>query len=243
MTNPALLNNVDHHDLRVVTRHAAAFGDNVNQVLIFPTEYPEIQREYPILLCRDANGAFQSVALLGLDKDENLFLDEHGWHARYVPALQERGPFLIGLQRQEGEGDNRREPMINIDLDHPRISRNGEGEPVFLPHGGNSPYLERIAGVLRVIHHGVGVSKAMFAAFDEMGLIEPMAVQIKLSDTEQYNLADYYGIAADKLAALDGARLEQLNKAGFLPAAFFIISSLSNVNRLIDIKNRRRAIG
>ena len=244
MSKVVLLNNVDHHDLKVVTRRSAEFGDNVNQVLIFPTEFGEIQREYPIFLRKDASGEFQSVALLGLDKDENLFLDENGWRARYIPAVQERGPFSIGLQRQERDGESRSEPMILVDLDHPRVRRGGEvGEAVFLRHGGNSPYLERVAGVLQAIHQGVEISKPMFAAFDEAGLIEPVAVEIALSDREKHTLPNYHTISDERLLGLDGARLEQLNKAGFLRAAFYILASLGNVSRLIDLKNRKRAIG
>jgi SapC len=240
MTHTTLLNNIEHGDLRVVTRHSAAFGDNVNQVLIFPTEFEEIQREYPIFLRVDSNAEYQAVALLGLDKGENLFLDEHGWHARYIPAVQVRGPFLIGFQEQDVDGAPRREPMIHVDLDHPRVSRS-EGEPAFLPQGGNSPYLERIARVLRIIHQGVELSKPMFAAFAELDLIEPVAVEIKLNDRERFNLPNFHTIGADRLARLDGASLERLNRAGFLRLAFLILASLGNVNRLIDIKNRKRA--
>ena len=51
-----LLNNVDHHDLRVITRGSAALGDGVNQVMVFPTEFEAIAREFPILLRPDAEG-------------------------------------------------------------------------------------------------------------------------------------------------------------------------------------------
>ena len=43
--------------------------------------------------------------------------------------------------------------------------------------------------------------------------------------------------------AANGAELERLNKAGFLRLAFLIISSLGNVSRLIELKNRKRAAG
>src|SRR4030095_12157074 len=65
MTNRVFLNNVEHRDLRVVTRHSVDFGDGINQVLVFPTEFEELQREYPILFRRAADGDFQAVALLG----------------------------------------------------------------------------------------------------------------------------------------------------------------------------------
>ncbi|WP_129790636.1 SapC family protein [Sphingosinicella sp. CPCC 101087] len=239
MTNAVLLNNIDHADLRVVTRHAPEFGDSVNQVLVFPTEYEEVQREYPILFRRDSSGDFQSVALLGLEKDENLFLDAEGWKARYVPAVQRRGPFMIGFQAREEGGEIRREPMIHVDLDHPRISRI-EGEPVFRPQGGNSPYLEHVSTVLRVIHQGLEVSGPMFAAFGALDLIRPVAVEIQLDDAEQYVVPDVHTIDEARLAALDGAALERLHSGGFLRAAFLAAASLGNVSRLIELKNRRR---
>ncbi len=240
MTNTALLNNIQHKDLKVIARHSAAFGDNVNQVAIVPTEFEAIQREYPILLSKAANGEYQAVALLGLDHDENLFLDQQGWQARYVPAMQVRGPFQIGFQQQLAGGELRREPMIHVDLDHPRVSRI-EGEPLFMPQGGNSPYLEHIVRVLRLMHQGMAISGAMYAAYTELGLIEPLAVKIDLNDREQYQLSDYYTIAEQRLGELSGASLERLHKAGFLRAAYFVVSSLQNVNRLIELKNRRRA--
>ena len=239
MTNKVLLNNVDHADLRVIVHHAAEFGDSVNQVLVFPTEFDDIQRDYPIFFRRDPNGALQSIALLGLDRDENLFLDERGWQGRYVPAVLQRGPFLIGLQEREADGEARREPMVHIDLDHPRVSRS-EGLSLFLPHGGNAPYLDHVAGVLRAIYAGIEATAPMFAAFEEAGLIEPVSLEIEIDEARKYVLPDLFTIGRAALAALDGARLEQLNRAGFLGVAFLVASSMSNVSRLIELKNAKR---
>lgn len=239
MTNKVLLNNVDHADLRVIVRPAAEFGDSVNQVLVFPTEFEDIQREYPIFFRRDPGGALQSIALLGLDRDENLFLDEQGWQGRYVPAVLQRGPFLIGLQERQAEGEARREPMVHIDLDHPRISKS-EGLPLFLPQGGNAPYLEHVTGVLRAIYAGIEATAPMFGAFEEAGLIEPLSLEIEVDETRKYVLPDLFTISRAALGALDGARLEQLNRTGFLRMAFLVASSMSNVSRLIELKNARR---
>lgn len=240
MTNKVLLNNVDHADLKLTIRHGAQFGDSVNQMLVFPTEFEELQREFPIFFRKDANGEFQAVALLGLDKDENLFLDESGWRSRYVPAIQQRGPFSIAMHERRIGGEMRTEPMIHVDLDDPRVSWT-EGEPVFLPQGGNSPYLDHVTRVLQAIHTGLEVNRPMFAAFEEVDLIEPVRLELKLSETEQYLIPDRYTIDANKLAALDGSRLERLHARGFLRAAFHVQSSLGNVSRLIELKNAKRA--
>jgi len=234
MTNRVLLNNIDHGDLRVATGHGPAFGDGINQVLIFPTEFEEVQREYPIFFRKDADGAYQSVALLGLDRDENLFLDDNGWNARYVPAIQQRGPFSIAVR------DLGAEPMIHVDLDDPRILA-AKGEPVFLPAGGNSPYLQHVARLLGVIYDGLEISKAMFAAFEAANLIKPVDVEIKLDEHTQYDLPDLYTISRERFAGLDGAALEGLHRSGHLAAAQWVQSSLGNVGWLVELKNRKRA--
>ena len=241
MANSVLLNNIDHPDLKVIPRHGAAFGDSVNQAIVFPTEYTDVQREYPILFRKDADGKFQSVALLGFDKGENLFLTDRGWQARHVPVLHQRGPFMIGFQNQEHDGQVRREPVIYIDLDDPRVSKT-EGQPLFLSHGGNAPYLQHVGNVLRAISLGLEIEREMFDAFEAAGLIEPAELDIKLDQHTVYQVPDIFSISEDKLAALRGDALEQLHRAGFLRLAYLVLSSLSNVNRLIEIKNAKRTV-
>jgi hypothetical protein len=150
-----------------------------------------------------------------------------------------RGPFLIGFQEQQIDGELRKEPVIHLDMDHPRISST-EGEHVFLPHGGNSPYLDHMSAVLRGINQGIEVSKAMFAAFSAMDLIEPVKLDIRLNEAVGYSLIGLHTINRQKLAALDGQSLERLNRAGFLEGAFLVMASLANVKRLMSLKQRRQ---
>jgi hypothetical protein len=236
MTNVVMLNNVDHHDLRVIGTPGAAWGEGVDQIAVLPTEYEAAQRDYPLLLRRDGAGAFEAVALLGLDPGENLFLDGGRWSGGYVPALLARGPFSIGLH-DRGGGDS--EAMIHVDLDDPRVGREG-GEPLFLSHGGNAPALIRLSEVLRTVYEGHEGQAAMFAAFEAAGLIEPVRLEITLDETLRYDLLDYHTIGTAPLSALTGAALEGLHRQGFLAAAIHLASSLGNVERLIARKNQRR---
>lgn len=238
MTQTVLLDNVEHHDLKLISGHSAALGDKVNMALVFPTEFSEVQREYPILFRRSENGTFQAFALLGLDRDENLYLDDKGWQARYIPAIQARGPFRIGMREQE---NGAKEPMIMVDLDHPRISRT-EGAPLFQPHGGQSPALERIVQTLRTLHVGAEASHAMFAAFEAAGILAPLDINIRLDETTQYSLPGFFSISSEALSQLDGERLQQLNATGFLALAFCVLTSTGNMSRLIEMKNRQRAL-
>lgn len=241
MANNVLLNNVAHQNLKVITRFGAEFGNNVGSVLVFPTEFVELQKEYPILFKRHAETQkYHATALLGLSQNENLFLNPtlgSGWDAYYIPAIVAKGPFLIGFQSQES--DNSKTAVIHIDLDHAKVSQE-EGYPLFLEHGGNSPYLEHIAKTLNVIHQGMVLQDVMFDLFSELDLIEPIDIEIDLHNGEKHTLIGNYTINEEKLTALSGDQLEKLNKMGFLHVAYAVITSLTNIRRLTDIKNSKK---
>ncbi|MBW8881951.1 MAG: SapC family protein [Asticcacaulis sp.] len=239
MSKPEPLDNVAHHDVRVIARYGADFGDNINQALVYPTEFLELQREYPIFFRQTESGAMQSVVLLGFDSHENLFLDGDRWNARYVPAMHSRGPCLIGFRETEADGEARREPMVLIDMENPRVSRT-EGDPLFKPHGGNSPHLERISKALRSLHTGAQMSDTMFAAFAAAGLLAPLNLDLRLDEETVYSVRDLFTISADGLAQLDGVMLKRLNDDGFLALAFQVAASVGNVQRLMEMKNQRR---
>lgn len=239
MARHVILSNNEHRNLRVATRHSAEFGEQVHAVPTFPTEYADMMREYPIFFRKVAEtGDYQSVALLGFEKGENLFLDGEEWRANYVPGIIGRGPFMIGFQEQEVNGERRREPVISVDLDDPRVSET-EGERVFLDDGSNSPFLDRISGILAGIHRGLAVEKAMFAAFERHGLIVATEVKLGVSRDRKIVLQGFYTINQKKFSALDGEALADLNKAGFLQAAVLVIHSLGNVGTMTQLRSRR----
>ena len=233
-----LLNNVAHKDLRVATHFGPQFGDDVGMVPAFPSEYAELQREYPIFFRKDSAGQWQSVALLGFEQQENLFLQNDRWNAAYLPGAAAKGPFLIGFQEQRIDGELRKEAVMHVDLDHPRVNF-AEGEPVFLPQGGNSPYLEHVASVLRGIRDGTEFGSAMFSAFDSMSLIQPVNLDVQLDEHHRVNVNGLHSIDREKLAALDGESLRQLNRAGYLEGAYLVLASLHNMRRLMAEKQRR----
>ena len=226
------LDNVAHAELRIARGHGAAYGDAVNQIALFLPEYEEAQRDYPILFLRQEDGVLQGVAILGLDRNENLFLDGERWDAGYVPAMARRGPFLIGFS--DGE------PVIHVDLDHPRvIAERGAGEPLFLEHGGHAPVLENALDALRTIHVGHEVAKAASALLDELRLVQPVKLDVQLSDEDRYSFKDHEAILPEAIARLDGAALARLNAAGLLMPAIFAASSLGNMSRLAARKRAR----
>lgn len=239
MARYEVLNNVAHSGLRVITRFGAEFGDALGMLPAFPTEFAELQREYPIFLRHDSeSGGYQPVALLGFEPRENLFLREGQWAAHYLPGAVARGPFLIGFQQRGAMGELEHEPVIHVDLEHPRVSTQ-EGEAVFLPHGGHSTYLAHIITVLRGIHDGARASESMCAALDALGLIQPVQLDVRFDGEQGVKVGGLHGVDRGRLAALDAAALHGLHQAGWLEGAYLMLASQHNVRRLLAEKQRR----
>lgn len=234
MANHAILNNVDHKHLRIVTARGAEYGDAVMSALTFPAEFRDLQACYPIVFARDDDGSFTPLALLGFEQGENLFLGPDGWDAPVIPLTVERQPFLIG---RGGE-----ELQVHVDMDHPRVRTGGlEGEPVFLTYGGTSEYLERISSVLRTIHEGLEASRGFTAALRELDLLESFVLDVELDDGARHQLAGFWTVAEERLQALAPDQLAALHRAGYLQAVYMQVASLSQFRNLIARRNRADA--
>lgn len=239
MARHVLLDNVSHKKLRVRTGYRPGCGHDANVARVFPSEFCSLQREYPLFFIKNpATGDFEAIALLGFSEGENLYLDAGGWDASYVPLTVQRQPFLIGFQTQQADGMPAQVPVIHVDLEHPSISET-EGELVFLPHGGLSPYLERIESILGTIHKGHEISRTMSQVLVGLELIESVKVEVQLDDGSFRGLQGLYKIDEDKLRELSANALEILHRQDFLRDIFLMLASLQNMPRLIERENRR----
>ncbi len=235
MAKHELLNNIDHKDLKIKTERSEALGDGVMYCGTFAFEFRKLQAHYPIFFHQDANtDKFHAVALFGFESHENLFLTPKGWDADYVPMAMEMQPFLIGFQGQAtGEGQT----VIHIDMDSPRVS-DSDGEPVFLPRGGNTPYLTKIAEILDAVHAGSGYNQDFMDTLIRHDLLEPFTLDIELDDGSKNRLVGFHTINEDKLYALNAEALGELNGKGYLQPIYMAVASLSNFTALIARKNK-----
>ena len=239
MANNVLLDNVAHKDLRIITTRSARYGDNIANTGVVPSEFRRVQAEYPIVFREDASeGHFEPVAMLGLERGENLFLEDDTWIASYVPLAIQRQPFLIGFQQQTEGGVPVREAVTYIDMDSPRISES-EGEAVFLEHGGVSPYLEYITSVLKAINEGHKYNKGFSDALIQYELLEPFALEVELNNGSKFKLMGFHTIHEEKLNALDGDALASLHSRGYLEHIYMTMASIANFSVLIQKRNER----
>lgn len=233
MPNFALLNNIAHKSLRIIRDHSLAYGDNEMSTVTFPQEFRAIQNEYPIFFQKNSEtGKFSAVALMGLRQHENLFLSDKGWDANYIPASVKRRPFLIGIQAPKPGQNEQAQRMVYVDMDSPRVNER-QGDAVFLPHGGYSPYLESIVDLLEYSQYGTELNERFVDALLQYELLEVVRLEITLKSGEKNNLTGFYTINEDKLLALDGNSVAALHNKGYLEFIYMVLASHANVAKLI----------
>lgn len=238
MANLQLLNNVEHQNLRVITKNSTEFGDDVGGCLVFPEEFLAAHREYPLLLQKDPEtGSFQFIALFGFQKNENLFLTDAGWSARYIPALMRREPFYIGFQEDKTNNASAT-PVIHVDIDSPRISE--DGERLFLENGGYTPFLESLKVTLLQIHEGIATARAFLAVLLKHNLIEQFTLDIEFNDGAKLKTDSYYTISQDQLMKLEDPVVAELHRSGALQLTYMMLASSGNIKHLVDTRNRMR---
>lgn len=239
MSNHHILNFADHGNLRVHNGAGAGLGDAVMTSLAIPLEFRAVQAHYPIVFRRDiSTGLFSTLAMFGFDNGENLFLEGEKWDARYRPMAHAIQPFLIGHSASPDEV-----AQVHIDMDHPRVSTNGEGMRVFDDDGRPSPFMETMASKLAELDIGYRQLPEFCATLERLDLLEPFTLEVPLNDGSRHSLVGYHIIAEERMAALDGATLGELQTKGYLLPIFMAVASLSRFNDLVARKNARLTLG
>jgi hypothetical protein len=230
---PQLLNNIQHKDLRIITRRGAQWGDDLMSAPVTVDEFRKLQAHYPIVFQPDGKGSFAPAALFGLQEGENLFLNGEAWEAEYLPLSVQRLPFSIGVADDE--------LRMMVDMDSKRISHGAEGEAVFLPHGGTSDFTENANSVLRTLHEGLQATADFVQTLMQHELLESFVLDVERPDGSRGQLVGFYMIHEERLAALDAATVGLLHQADYLQPIYMAIASLSNFTTLIKRHLAREA--
>jgi hypothetical protein len=238
MTNHVILTVEAHRDLRVHTDRGADIGDAVMCAIVVPSEFRQVQNEYPILFrLNPERDSFSAFAMFGFETGENLFLEDGRWDARHRPLAIDIQPFLIGMPTDGGDMK-----QVHIDIASSRIAGD-EGTRLFDQDGRPTPYLERITEQLGALDAGYQMSGDFFAALRRHELLEPLTLEVTLDDGSTNRLVGFHVIDENRLRALDASALAELHGEDHLMPIFMALASLANFGALIARKNRRMAHG
>lgn len=243
MANYVPLNTETHRSMRVIADRGAEYGENIHICPVVADELSNLVLDYPACLIKDPNnGQFGLCVLLGFESGENLFLEGDCWDACYVPANMRCMPFRVAFTTAEGEPHKPENTVLTIDLDSSRVQEE-RGEALFNSDGSPSAFLQNINGELSRLMSGVESTRAFIDLLVDKDLIEPARISVSFADGEKKNFDGLYTINHEKLAGLPEETVQLMYERGYLQACTMIVVSMGQVQRLINLRNARRAAG
>ena len=91
-----------HQNLKVAAQRSLKHIAGQHIVPITAPEFAQGATSYPVFIVKDPeSNRFRSVAMLGLETGENLFLKGDTWSAIYAPQSVGMVPFALGLDPEK----------------------------------------------------------------------------------------------------------------------------------------------
>ncbi|GAC1601312.1 MAG: SapC family protein [Ramlibacter sp.] len=225
---PVALDREKHRQRKVRPASSFAFARKANSLYLAGVEFNDAGKDYAIVFTRIGNGKTVPVAMLGLRSQDNLFVDPEGrWDARYVPAFVRRYPFVLA------ELPGRVEMAVCVDEAFDGLN-DTDGEPLFDPSGGDTPFLRNALEFLTRYQAEYGRTEAFCQRLEQSGLLMEMNAKADLVDGRSFTINGLMIVDEHKLLTLPDEAVLSLFRSGELHLISMHLASLNNMQKLVD---------
>jgi len=201
---------------------------------VIPLSYAEIavaSRDYPIaFVTGDGERSFLAMAILGLEQQQNLFVDASGaWDTNtYVPAYVRRYPFCMARVTSDGKEQTERIACVE------KAAVGADGDALYDDKGAELPAWQATKTLLFEFEADLTRTEEMCATLKGLDLLEPFSVQAMPREGAPLSMTGMHRVAEQKLAELPAGELKNLMDKGILARLYAHILSQLNFQRLLD---------
>lgn len=223
------LNKEKHKDLKVAVNGAFDFANKTHLSAASIREYAQLAAVMPLVFIKDPKSErFHTVAMLGMEQNQNLFLATGKWKASHVPMNIMRYPFDIRPDADKlGVYIDEESDMVGVE----------DGQLLFNEDGSPSAFLENRQKFLGELANSEMLTQRFVAKVIELALLDPIQIRLTYQDGQQRNVTGMFSINEKRLLELPEATVTELHKQGFLGALYAIMLSLGQLNRLVELSN------
>lgn len=233
------LNKAQHKGLYIEPIESFSFAAETNSLYVAVSEFPRAVCEYPVVFAKDEKDSVFPVALLGLKRNQNLFVTKSGeWVASYIPAYARRYPFILASDKKGGE-----QFTVCIDEGYPGFNTAKEGEPLFDKNGKQTEVLDRAVEFLKAYQAQVKITEEFCGALVELDVLEPVQANVEVKSGEKFAIGGFLCVNKDKLKALPAKKLTEMVKNDYLELCYLHLASLNMMNKLTGKLNPPKKSG
>jgi len=222
-----------HQNKKIKPIQTFSFASEIHMVSIMMHEFLNAASVYPIVFLEDTDQeTFRPMALLGLDPQLNLFIDNEGaWKAPYIPAIIRRYPFALAKTPNEDQ--------FTICIDEASNALNDEeGQPLFNDDGTIAPVMEQIKQYLTGLQQMETITASFCKTLKDKYMFTPLNMHVREAEAVK-RLTGAYAVHEEKLNNLSDADFLEFRKNNYLPAIYSHLTSLTQINRLVELRSQR----
>ncbi|EJF07418.1 SapC [Thiovulum sp. ES] len=204
------------------------FASEVGAIAVSFRETAEASKYYPIMFIKESDG-FSAIAILGADKDKNLFIDKNGkWLTRYIPSMIRLYPFAFSKASADAK-------TISIAYDtESKLVNAKKGETFFKDDQTLSVYGEKIKNGAEELYNDISVLKNITKELERLQLLTPIDISFGKKDKAQHRITGIYQVDPEKLNKLSDTEVLNLTKIGGMNLINNHLNSLSNFDELVN---------
>ncbi len=204
------------------------FAGKTNSVPVMAVEFAKVAAEYALVFAGDKE-RIMPAAILGMQNDANLFVDDDGkWDAKYIPAFVRRYPFVFS------SGDDGKRFTLCLDEDYAGVNQEARGNRIFDDEGERTDYLTGVLEFLKEYQIEYNRTQLFCDKLMELDLLEPMQAQIKLASGKEMSLTGFQAVSREKLNELPPDTLAALAKTGALELIYIQLFSMKNFSEMTE---------
>ena len=224
------VNKERHAGKKIRSSNDFRFAAKFHVAYVTVHEFARAAAIYPLVFLEDkASDDFRSVALMGLDAGENLFVGSDGaWAGSYIPAIIRRYPFAL---TKATEADRF---IVCIDEASDLLS-DTEGAAMFDEQGNPTQVIENVKRYLGELQQMDTMTHEFSKFLIQNNLLTPLNMRVNAA-SQVRNITGCYVINEERLNNFTDAKFVEIRQKGYLPAIYAHLISLSQIERLASMK-------
>jgi hypothetical protein len=227
--NYVALDKDKHSALKVVPKVNFSLVGETHLAAATIREYAQLSGCMPLVFIEDPKTKnIHTVAMLGLEQGKNLYWAEEKWQAPHVPMNIQRYPFDI---RPDGD-------RLGVYIDENSDLIKEEGELLFTEAGEPSEFLQNRQQFLSDLANSEVQNQRFVKQMQENNLLEEIQIRITYMSGQVRNVTGVMSVNEKKLIELEDEKIIELHKAGYLGAAYSMMLSMGQLNRLVELSNK-----
>ena len=221
-----------HKSKKVLNTAGFEYASEFHIAYVTMHEFARACAIYPIVFLADKTNGYRSVALMGLQNGENLFIGKQGsWNASYIPAMIRRYPFALSKGAQEGRF------VVCVDEASALLS-DTDGAALFDDDGKPTQVIENVKRYLSELQQMDLMTQDFIKFLEAHDLLTSLNMRVNTSEQVK-NITGCFVIHEERFNNLSDALFSELRKKKYLPAIYAHLLSLPQIERLVQMKNER----